>query len=150
LCLVASLPSVVLAQPQIRRLDARGLQVLTFGDILAGTPSSVSRTNQEQRGMFVVRGQRDTEVVITITLPSRLRHPGGASLPIQFGTDDGGFQPLPGGRVRGFDPTLPMMGILGTNGRARVYLGGTVYPGLSQPAGFYQATVTVTVAYTDS
>lgn len=122
---------------------------LDFGDVIAGFPVSVSRLDNANSGFYEVRGERNTEVALTFTLPASLLGIAGALLPIEFGPNDGGFAavPAPSSQV-GFDPRVPLTQPLSNSGRAYVWLGGTVRPAASQASGSYQATVTLTVAYT--
>ena len=52
------------------------------------------------------------------------------------------------GGTQSFDPNLSVTVVLPNNGKAYVYLGGTVRPGPQQPIGAYSATITLTAAYT--
>lgn len=123
-------------------------QPLDFEDVVAGIESKVSRLDPRRSGAVQIRGARDTEVQVAFALPRALAGPGGELLPIAFGPDAAGFGALPRpDQARGFDPEAPHLDRLGGNGRAFVFLGGTVSPALGQRAGLYWTTVTVTVAY---
>lgn len=122
---------------------------LSFGDVIAGFPTSVSRLDNASSGWYEVRGERNAEVELTFTLPSNLVGIAGATLPIEFGPDDGGFATVPARSSQvGFDPRVPLTRPLSGSGRAYLWLGGTVRPAGNQASGFYQAAVTLTVAYT--
>jgi hypothetical protein len=140
------LPSVLGAQQPISVQPRRDL---SFGDVIAGFPTTVSRLDNANSGWYEIRGERQAEVVLTFALPSDLVGILGATLPIEFGANDGGVAsvPAPGSQV-GFDPRVPLTRELSASGRAFVWLGGTVRPATNQASGLYQAPVTLTVAYT--
>lgn len=132
-----------------RPLQVRGIQGLTFGTVLAGVPWVVPRTDVANTAQFEIRGERQAEVLVTFLLPVALTGPGTAALPLSFGPADGGYSPDDNiARASPFDPHVPNPVVLPTNGRGTVYLGGTVSPPPSTPAGAYTATLTLTVAYT--
>jgi hypothetical protein len=146
LLLVAGL-SAVLPSMASAQLVVRGYRSLRFGDVVAGTSTSVVWNEYGRAGAYSIRGTRDAEVLLTFSLPTVLRGPAGALLPIQFANNDAGFEARRGQAVA-FDPNAPFVTDLGQAGRARVFLGGTVVPAYTQRAGFYRENVTLTVAYT--
>ena len=79
----------VLAQGRKIRVD--GVRPLAFGQLLAGTPASVLRTDPASSGEFDLRAQNNDFVLLTFSLPSSLSGPGGASLPLSFNGSDAGF-----------------------------------------------------------
>lgn len=134
---------------QGRPLSAFGQQDLNFGSLIPGVPVTVSRFDPANAGQFEVRGQRDAEVQIELTLPDRLAGGAGAQLPLEFTSADGGIATdRTVGGTQSFDPRLPATVVLPGNGKAYVYLGGTVRPATNQAIGPYSATITLTVAYT--
>lgn len=143
---------VLVAPPssgQGRPVSAIGQQDLNFGMVIRGVPVTVSRFDAANAGQFEVRGQRDAEVQIVLTLPAHLAAGAGALLPIEFSSVDGGIATdRTVGGTQSFDPNLSVTVVLPTNGKAYVYLGGTVRPGPQQPIGAYSATITLTAAYT--
>lgn len=139
------------AQPPVpvRPLEVRGLRTLQFGDVVAGVARSVGPLDAGRAGAWVIRGESRAEVVLTLDLPQELQGPGGAVLPIDFNTTDAAYVLGHGtNRIFIFDPHRAYVNRLRANGRARVYLGGTVRPSFTQAAGLYQAPVTLTVSYT--
>jgi len=131
-----------------RPLSVFGRQTLNFGTIFPGIPTTISRTDALNAGEFEVRGQKDTQVQIDLTLPPALTF-GAQSLPLQFGPGDGGYSPS--GTIAAatvFDPRVQLVTTLSANGRLYLYLGGTVLPGPQQRSGAYAATIVLTVAYT--
>lgn len=137
------------ANAQGRPLNVIGRQGLTFGTMWSGQPAHVSRADPLRTGQIELRGMRETEVQVTFTLPAALAGPGGAQLPLSFGSGDGGVGTTAViTAATGFDPRLPRVARFSGNGRLYLFLGGTALPGAGQTAGAYTATVTVTVAYT--
>jgi hypothetical protein len=117
--------------------------------VIPGVPSIISRTDIAASGRFDVRGAKDSEVRVTLTLPVALTAPGGQTLPLTFTANDGGYnivndQPS----ARAFDPRTQLLARLSGQGRLFVYLGGTALPSGVQPAGAYTGTITLTAAYT--
>jgi len=134
---------------QGRPLSAFGQQDLNFGALIPGVPVTISRFDPANAGQFEVRGARGTEVQLELTLPDHLTGGAGDLLPLEFTSADGGIATdRTVGGTHSFDPRLPATVILPGNGRAYVYLGGTVRPATNQAIGPYGATITLTVAYT--
>ena len=134
---------------QSAQLVAVGNQDLRFGLVLPGLASSITRFDAVNAGKFEMRGQRRAEVQVEFTLPLALVNGTGATLTLQFAADDGGFSATPAiGSSQAFDPHQPLITSLGASGRLYVFLGGTVRPTSLQQFGVYQATITMTVAYT--
>jgi hypothetical protein len=124
-------------------------QDLRFGAVLPGLAAVVSRTDAVNAGRFQIRGAKNAEVVVQLTLPTEMNAPGGAQLPLSFGNADGGFGTRPAiGASQSFDPDLPLVAQLSRSGRLYLWLGGTAQPLPTQAPGDYTATITVTVAYT--
>src|SRR5438105_14951696 len=67
-----------------RPLTVTGIQSLTFGTLIPGIPSVVSRTDAVKSGRFDVGGPHDTQGRLTFTLPSVLTGPAAATLPPTF------------------------------------------------------------------
>ena len=128
---------------------AVGSRTLNFGPVFPGLVGQVARTDAANAGRFNLRGRRNAEVQVTLTLPATLTAGGGRTMPLGFGANDGGFDTRNrAGSARAFDPRIPLVTRLGNNGRLFVFLGGSVMPSPVQPAGTYNATITLTVAYT--
>jgi hypothetical protein len=137
------------AAAQGRPLNPFGRQNLTFGAVLPGVRTTVSRLDAANAGQFEVRGQRLTEVEIDLTLPVALVSTSGRTLPLEFGPADGGISSTPViGASTAFDPRVPVRWRLSNNGRAYVFLGGSAVAAPNQAGGAYSATVVLTVAYT--
>jgi hypothetical protein len=121
---------------------------LDFEDVVAGVPAAITRKDRHRAGAWWIRGTANVDVLLSLALPPSLSGPAGAQLPIAFGSDDAGFswQQRPD-LATGFNPHVPRVERLGSNGHGWVFLGGTVQPGLGQRAGAYLGTVVLTVAY---
>jgi hypothetical protein len=132
-----------------RPLSATGSRGLSFGAVIPGVPTVVSRMDAASSGRFDVRGARNTEVRITLTLPAALSGPAGATLPLTFSANDGGYNTVNDQVTAGaFDPRTQLLARLSSQGRLFVFLGGTAQPAPTQRAGSYAATITLTAAYT--
>jgi len=135
--------------PPPRALTAGGSQNLDFGALISGVPTTILRTDTRSAGRFDLRGDRQAEVRIDLTLPVALTGPGGRTLPLQFGPADGGYNTANNvGSSQAFDPQAPLIARLGNSGRLYIWLGGTALPAVNQVSGTYTATVTLTAAYT--
>jgi hypothetical protein len=148
-CGVLTTVCASIVQAQGRPLSAAARQDLNFGMLIRGVPVTVSRFDAANAGHFEVRGRRQSEVQVILTLPANLTAGAGALLPVEFSAVDGGIATdRTVGGTQSFDPNLSVTVVLPNNGKAYVYLGGTVRPGPQQPIGAYSATITLTAAYT--
>ncbi len=137
------------AKAQGRPLSVSGGNQLTFALVFPGVPEIVSRSDAVNAGSFQLRGQNRAEVVLTFTLPVALTAAGGASLTLQFGSNDGGWNTQNDlVTARAFDPRVPLTVLLSQQGRLFIWLGGTALPSPTQVAGAYAGTVTLSAAYT--
>lgn len=129
-----------------RPLTVQGTRSLAFGTLLAGVSKSVLRTDAINGGQLDISGPKNVQVMLTFTLPSIMTGPAGATLPLSFGSTDGGWSPPQQiGTQVGFDPRVPFTAPLDQNGKVSVYLGGTAQPAANQRAGSYVGTITLTV-----
>ena len=137
------------AEAQGRPLQVTGQNQLTFATVFPGVPEIVSFADAVNAGVFQVRGQNNTEVALTFTLPAALMAAGGRSLPLQFGPNDGGWNTQNNlATARAFDPRVVLTVRLSQQGRLFLWLGGTALPTATQAAGDYAGTVTLSAAYT--
>jgi hypothetical protein len=120
---------------------------LAFGEVLAGIPEIVRPDDSRQAGLFEIHGVPEGTVRLEFLLPDALVSPLGARLPLEFGPGDGYADFSYGRPPRGlrFDPRVPLVAVLGPNGRLIVRLGGTVTPSRTQADGEYHATIALTV-----
>ena len=72
---------------------------------------------------------------------------GFSSTDVSYDDETGSGQLLPAGTL---DPNGPGVANLGAGGTMLIWIGGTVYPRLTQTGGDYSADVILTVAYTGS
>jgi len=129
-----------------RPLTVQGTRSLSFGSLLAGVNKSVLRTDPINGGQLDISGPKNVQVLLTFTLPASMTGPAGATLPLSFGSTDGGWSPPQQvGTQIPFDPRLAFTAPLDQNGKVSVYLGGTAKPTANQKAGSYTGTITLTV-----
>ena len=116
---------------------------LSFGTILSGTTSSVSKTSPNSAqwrftGLFALGGS------FVLTLPTTLTGPGTA-IALTFSTTDGQRSttnnPTTG---TSFNPNVSQSVSALFNGTVYVWLGASVSPPINQQAGTYTATVVLT------
>jgi hypothetical protein len=143
--LAQDVPFPLAARPRPFMAIAR--QDLTFGEVLAGIPETVRPESSKQSGQFEIQGIPEGTVRLEFLLPDALVSSSGARLPLEFGPGDGYADFSFGRPPRGlrFDPRVPLVAMLGPNGRLIVRLGGTVAPSRTQPDGEYRATIALTV-----
>jgi hypothetical protein len=140
----AALPPVVGAQG--KPLNVTGVRGLTFGAVFPGVPRVISRTDAANAGQFDVGYAKFSPIQITFSLPAAMTGPAGATMPLVFGANDGGYSsPETITSQVGFDPRVAFATALDKNGRAAVFLGGRAQPAPSQRAGNYTATITMTI-----
>lgn len=134
---------------QGRPVRVNGVRSLSFGTVFPGIPKSVLRTDALNSGQFDIRATRGSQIQLMFALPAVMTEPGGATMPLSFGGNDAGFSAAQSVTSQvGFDPRVPFLATMdGPPGRASVFLGGTVAPLASQPAGSYSGTITLTVVY---
>lgn len=126
-----------------------GVRSVGFGTVFPGIPKSVLRTDALNSGRFDIRSAAGSQLQLSFALPAAMTGPGGAAMPLSFGGGDAGFSATQSVASQvGFDPRVAFLATMGgPPGRAAVFLGGTVTPLASQPAGSYTGTITLTVVY---
>ena len=142
---------MVLATPLSaqRRIRVTSMRSLVFGTVFPGVRRTVLRTDPLNSGQLDIRATRNAQVQLIFTLPTVLNGPAGSTMPVSFGGNDGGFSATRSVASQvGFDPRVPYVARLSNNStRASVFLGGSANPIVSQRAGSYTGTVTLTVVY---
>src|SRR5947208_17002216 len=73
-----------------RPLTVTGIQSLTFGTLIPGIPSAVSRTDSGKSGRFYVGGPHHPQSQVTFTLASLRTGPAGPTRPLLFSGRDWG------------------------------------------------------------
>ena len=132
-----------------RAIRVTSVRSLVFGTVFPGVRRTVLRTDPLNSGQLDIRATRNAQVQLIFTLPAVLNGPAGATMPVSFGGNDGGFSATRSVASQvGFDPRVPYVARLSNNSsRASVFLGGSANPIASQRAGSYTGTVTLTVVY---
>ena len=120
-------------------------QSLDFGAVFPGVNKTIAAAPGGNQGSFQVTGQANQNITLTFTLPANLVS-GANLLPVGSWTGWHNNNPFAGPGVN-FAPLSVQTTQLSTLGQRFVYLGGTVSPAPNQPAGFYSAVATLTVAY---
>jgi len=134
-------------EAQGRPLSVQARRDLDFGTVIPGVPTTVGRLDPTA-GHFVIRGRRDAEVLLELTLPTALTGTTGA-IPLSFGPADGGHGPLADlAASQPFDPRVPITVVLPGNGSYYLWVGGTVQPLIQQVPGTYSAQIVLTASYT--
>ena len=147
LALLCTGASPLLAQGRPIRVE--GIKPLAFGQILAGAPVAVLRTDPVKAGQINLSAQPQSQIILQLTLPSSMTGPLGATLPIAFGANDAGFSAQGAiGNQTAFDPRNSTVVITNSqNGRGSVFVGGTAQPAFNQAPGTYSGVITLTVVY---
>jgi hypothetical protein len=131
---------------QGKPLTVTGVRGVTFGVVIPGVALVITRTDPANSGQLDIKGPNRSQVQLTFALPSAMTGPGGAQMPLVFGSSDAGYsQSQSIASQIGFDPKQPFTATLSNNGRGSVFVGGTANPAANQRAGSYTATITLTV-----
>jgi hypothetical protein len=160
---VLSLAGGVLAQERasiqalatvVSSLSIIGTNDLQFGTVTPGVSKAVDRTDIGFAGEWTVNGTAAAEVSIDFTLPTQLQTADSlGQLDIIFRATDAswsngtGSQSAPNGVL---NPNGPGAQRIGTGGQMFFWIGGIVFPRISQTGGDYSAEIMLTVAYTGS
>ena len=138
-----------LAAGRAQNIQVTGIQGVSFGSMLPGVSTIVSRTDALRAARFDIKGAGTSRIVeLRFTLPAALSGPGGATLPLSYTAGDGGFSAEQSVASQiGFDPRTAYTATLSGPGRGSVFLGCRATPAANQAAGNYSATLTLTVAY---
>ena len=118
---------------------------LDFGNVLPGVNSTVAASSGATAGRFDLTGVTGANVNVSFTLPANLTS-GANSLPIGSWTACHNTSASQAG-CTGFTPSAGTTSANFVSGALYVYMGGTVSPAGLQPAGLYQANVTLNAAY---
>jgi len=122
-------------------------QDLQFGDVIPGYATTVAPASGDA-GRFQVSGAGALEFTLDFALPTVLTHTSSAStLPLAFGAGSAGVGTVSTAVATTFDPAATYTTNL-SGGALFVFIGGTVTPAVTQEAGTYDGTITLTVAYT--
>jgi len=142
-------PAVLAQVGHGRPVIVRPRRDLSAGDIFAGVPKTISRLDPANSGLYRIQGRPGAEISLYFTLPNELSSASGAMLAIEFAVGDAGIaDDQTQAASVAFDPHAPLTIRLGRDGRAFVWLGGTVRPTGAQAPGYYEAAVVLTADYT--
>lgn len=145
---LAVLAAALLGASSLSAQTVTGQQNLSFGNLVQGVPVSVSHTNGARAARFTAAAflGLGLSMRLTFTLPASMTGPGGATVPLTFGSTDGGYSCSNNVNAQTqFDPRTPKSLPL-LCGAATVWLGGKASPSASQTAGNYTGVITLTVA----
>jgi len=148
LCSILCCSGLLMARPlAAQSIQAVGERDLRFGTVFPGLPEQVLRTDATRAGRYRIRARAGTGLSVRLVLPAAMVGPGGATLPLTFAADDGGYTPLFFLNFQiPFDPNAPYNFSMPFLGTVRIYLGGTATPSFAQPGGTYSAAVVMIVA----
>lgn len=136
---------VVPLAAQGKPITVTGVRGVNFGAVLPGVPRVVLRTDPANSGQFDIKGPKGN-VLLSFVLPVRMTGPGGALMPLSFGSSDAGYSATQAiGSQVGFDPKQSFTAALPNNGRASVFVGATANAATNQRAGAYTATIILNV-----
>ena len=138
----------------VSSLSITGTNNLQFGAVTPGVTKSVDKATIGFAGECLVTGESSAELTIDFSLPDTLRTADSlGAMRIDFSATDAsysdgtGSQSTPTGSV---NPNGPIVRRIGGGGTMTFWIGGTVYPRVSQTGGDYSAEILLTVAYTGS
>ncbi len=131
-----------------------GSNDLIFGTVLPGVSKFIDKATTGFAGEWQIsNGTPNAEITITIALPDSLQHttdPTGmriifTSTDASYDDGTGGGQAAPSGVI---DPNGPVARRVSGIGTMNFWIGGTVFPRLTQTGGDYASDITMTIAYT--
>jgi hypothetical protein len=138
----------------VSSLSIIGTNNLQFGTVTPGITKSVDKATIGFAGEWEITGTSAAELTMDFTLPDTMRTVDSLGrMRIDFSATDVSFsdgtgnQTTPTGTL---NPNGPSVRRIGGGGMMTVWIGGTVYPRVSQTGGDYSAEIMLTVAYTGS
>jgi len=136
-----------LATRSAAQLVVQGVRDLDFGSVMSGVSTTVAATDPIRSGQFYLGAPAvGTRVQIRFILPSVLSSSAGDQMPIAFRNSDGLIQEIgPSAAPAAFNPRATLNYQLQSGSAANIWLGGSVSPTATQPAGAYTAPVVITV-----
>ncbi|SYZ72899.1 exported hypothetical protein [Candidatus Zixiibacteriota bacterium] len=133
-------------------MTVRGVNNLQFETVIPGIDKAVDKATIGLAGEFEIMGHDAAEISLDFILPDSLLQDSTAFMRIGFSNTDasyddgtGGGQTVPVGVI---NPNGPLTLRLGPAGTMEIWIGGTVYPTITQTGGDYAADITLTVTYT--
>jgi hypothetical protein len=136
----------------VSSLRVVGTNNLQFGTVTPGVNKSVDKTTIGFAGEWTIDGGGNAELAIAWVLPdSMFTSDTLSAMRISFSNTDASFGNLPsqqGSPIGTIDPNGPITRRLAAGGEMLIWIGGTVYPRISQTGGDYAADILISVAYT--
>jgi hypothetical protein len=130
--------------PAANSFDAAPMQGLSFGALIPGVPEVVGVGDAGRRAEILLSGTGTWDV--TLVLPDAMVSQTGARLPIRFEARDAALLRNVSSPVQPFDALgTNRVRLDGTQGPARLLLGGTALPSREQTAGRYTTTIVVVI-----
>lgn len=117
---------------------------LEFGDVTPGVNKNIDHKTSGSAGLWNILGSGAAEVQLSFaSLPGQLVS-GSNTLNVVYAASSG--------TVQSTSVDIPVLAAGATDnlvgGSLDVWIGGTVYPGASQPGGYYSTTLTLEVTLT--
>lgn len=138
----------------VSSLTVVGTNNLQFGTVTPGVNKPIDKTTLGFAGEWTITGTNSAELSIQFALPDSLLTTDSLSgMRITFASSDASYGSLPAHQtvpVGMIDPNGPSAHRLGVNGQMLIWIGGTVFPRISQTGGDYSAEILLTVSYTGS
>lgn len=127
-------------------INVAGAADLAFGNVFPGLNKTIAVTDPSA-GRWNVNGQASANVELTFSLPASLSD---GTNPLAIGTYTGHWNNTAASPSGGtsFTPSgAATSAVLGAAGELYVYIGATVSPTSTQPAGSYSGSLSMTVVY---
>ncbi|MEA1980506.1 MAG: hypothetical protein U9N54_05990 [candidate division Zixibacteria bacterium] len=137
----------------ISAITILGTNDLRFGTVIPGLDKTVDKSSAGFAGEWQISGNSGAEITFDFILPDSIFLVDSSNgMRINFNNTDvsyddetGGGQTAPAGIV---NPNGPSVQNLGAGGTLLVWIGGTVFPGLTQTGGDYAGDIVLSIAYT--
>lgn len=138
----------------ISSLSIVGTNNLLFGVVTPGVTRAIDKSTVGFAGEWEITGTGSAEISLDFSLPDSLRTADSlGAMRIDFSNIDASYSDGTGDQVSPtgvLDPNAQAARPIGVGGIMTVWIGGTVYPRVSQTGGDYSAEILLTVAYTGS
>jgi hypothetical protein len=136
----------------VSSLRVVGTNNLQFGTVTPGVNKSVDKTTIGFAGEWTIDGGGNAELAISWVLPDSMFTADTLSaMRISFSSTDASYGSLSSQQsspLGTLDPNGPVTRRLAAAGEMLIWIGGTVYPRISQTGGNYAADILISVAYT--
>jgi hypothetical protein len=135
-------------------LTVASANILNFGILIPGSPTTLDARTSANAGKFDIRGARRAEFTLTLTLPTELRVGAGPlTLPVTFDGTSGCHAAFDNQNACStYDPSTVLTARIrnqaAPNNTFFLWLGGTVAPAVGQSPGVYTAVISALVQYT--